>query len=119
MTGASVTDENGLGGGFGLGLRRLGNGCGCGVKRGGNAALGVDLNDGLADGNGFTLRCEQRDDRSRERAGQFHEGLGGFDLDENVVDGNRVANLDAPLNDFGFGQTFTNVRQREINNGHG
>jgi hypothetical protein len=48
-------------------------------------------------------------DLSVDRRRDFHRRLVGHDRRENRVLSNHVADLDMPLNEFGFGDTFADV----------
>ena len=50
-------------------------------------------------------------------AGQFDQGLGGFDLDEDLVDRHGVTGFDLPGGDIGLGQSFADIRQVEGTHG--
>ena len=43
--------------------------------------------------------------------GQFHDGFGGLDFDENIVDADLAANADFPGEDLSLGKTFTHIRE--------
>jgi hypothetical protein len=73
------------------------------VKGSRDSALGIDLDDRCANGDRVSLAGEERNDCSRERAGELDERLRCFDFDEDVVNSDGVAHGDAPLDDFGFG----------------
>ena len=41
--------------------------------------------------------------------GQFHNGFGGLDFDENIVDADLAANADFPGEDLSLGKTLTHI----------
>ena len=59
------------------------------------------------------LGGEQLADGAGERRRQLDERLRGLDLDEHVVDGDRVAGGDAPRHDLGLGETLADVGEEE------
>ena len=89
------------------------------MKRRGNPGFRINLDYCFPHGHRIAFACEKRNNYSGKRAGELDERLGGLDFDEHIVNGDGVANLDAPLNDFGLGEAFTDVGERKIQNGHG
>src|SRR5690606_6790435 len=82
--------------------------------------VGVDHDDGRADLDGRAGLDEDLGDNAGEGARQLDERLGGLDLDDVLVDGDLIADGDAPLDDVSLGQTFTGVGEAELfEGGHG
>src|SRR5690606_22223287 len=51
---------------------------------------------------------------TRKRAGEFHDGLGRFDLADDLVDVNLVPWLHVPGEDLGLGEAFAHVGQHKL-----
>jgi len=62
----------------------------------------------------LALLDEDRRDCPHERRRKFNEGLRGLDLDQHLVDGDRVARLDLPGDDLGLGEALADVREQEF-----
>ena len=74
----------------------------------------VDRDDRGADLHRVALCHQQRGDRAGIRHGQFDQGLGGLDLDEDVVDLDDVPDPDLPGDDLGLDQALARVREVEV-----
>ena len=74
----------------------------------------LDLDDGGADLHRDPLRHQQRRHGPGIGRGQFHQRLGGLDLDEHVVDLDFLPDGDPPGDDLGFGETLTGIRKKEL-----
>ncbi len=55
----------------------------------------------------------QRDDGALVRARQFDGRLSGFDVDQGLVQDDRVADVHLPGHDLGLDETFADVGQQE------
>ena len=94
-----------------LGRRRSG---GRGSRRRPTVA---DRDDRGADRDHLALGDQQRLHGAGVRRRQLDQGLGGLDLDDDVVDLDGVALLDLPGDDLGLGETLTDVGQLELSHG--
>ena len=74
----------------------------------------LDLDDGGADLHRDPLRHQQRRHGPGIGRGQFHQRLGGLDLDEHVVDVDLLPDGDPPGDDLGLGETLTGIREKEL-----
>ena len=53
-----------------------------------------------------------------DRRGDFHRRLVGHDFGDDLVFGHRVTDGDVPLDQFGLGGAFADVRQFEYETSH-
>ena len=110
-------------GGVGLGAgHRLGLRSGRGGRRGRRSGGSIPVthpHDRRAHLDGLTLGNEQRLDGARERTRQLDQRLGGFDLDDHLIDGHGVADLDVPADNLGFGEALADVGEGELGCAHG
>ena len=75
--------------------------------------VGVDGDDRRADLDRHTRFDEQLVHPAGERRRQFDGGLGGLDLDHDLVDGQGVADRDPPAEHLRLGQSLADVGHRE------
>ena len=68
---------------------------------------------GGADVDRVALGDEQLADGAGERRRQLDQRLRRLDLDEHVVDGDRVAGRDLPRHDLGLGQALADIGEEE------
>src|SRR5699024_1177571 len=59
--------------------------------------------------DGLSLVDQQRLDGAFEWAGQFDYRFGRFNIDDDIINGHRVANSSAPCDDFCFGQALADI----------
>ena len=76
-------------------------------------ALDIERHQRSADGELLAGFAVQGDDGPGDGGGQFDRGLVGHDLGEELVLGDRVADLDVPADEFGLGGAFADVGQFE------
>ena len=98
-------DRSGLRGGDGRGGRFVSGGVAF--------ALDFELGQRAAHGHHLTGLAVQDGDDARNRAGQFDRGLVRHDVGDDLILGDRIADLDVPGDEFGFGGAFAHVGQLE------
>ena len=101
---------------FTLGRRVCAGTSGSSRTGGGTAvvALYFEGNDRLADlDDGARLFVQDRDHTGKRR-GQFDDGLGRFDLRDDLVERDGIPHRDLPRDDFRFSETLAEVRQPEL-----
>ena len=84
----------------------------------GRSLTAVERHQRLADRDGPARRPVQRGHHPRERRGDLDGRLRGLDLDEWLVQGDGVADLDEPGDDLALFETLAQVRHREHPTGH-
>ena len=77
-------------------------------------ALHLEGNDRLADLHDGAGLFVQGRDHTGERRGKLDDGLGRFDLRDDLVERDGVPHRDLPRDDFRFSETLTEVRQPEF-----
>jgi hypothetical protein len=80
--------------------------------------LDLELHQGTAHrhhGAGFAV---QGDDLAADRSGDLNRGLVGHDVGDDLVLGDRIADLDVPSDQFGLGGAFAHVGQFEDETTH-
>ncbi len=100
------------------GLRRGGHGRGGWLIGGVAFALDLELGQRAAHGHHLTGLAVQGGDDARDRAGQFDRGLVGHDVGDDLILGDRIADLDVPADELGFGGAFAHVGQLEDETTH-
>ena len=86
----------------------------CTVGRGGNDRAGAHPRDHLPDADRLPRLGQDLDDRSAGRRGQLHVDLVGRDLDDRFALLDRVAHLDAPLEDRPLGDRLAAGRGDDV-----
>src|SRR6202453_1892876 len=100
--------------GFTPSCRRCGSRFVAGASASASAGASGDGDERGTDAHRLPCRGQQLDDRAGEGAGQFDDGLLGFHLDEDLVQGHLVADGHVPRHELGVGEPFTEVGQYEV-----
>ena len=88
-----------------------------GVRRAarcGGRSAGGDSRDHLTDGDGVALGDQQLGNGAARRRGKLDVDLVGRDLDDRLVDGDRVADLDVPFEDRALGDRLAGAGRDDI-----
>jgi hypothetical protein len=94
-------------------LRGSGSGCDQRCRRSGLPRTRLEVDQRRAGGNRIAGFAMQRGNDAGLWRRDFHHGLGGFHGDHRLVDDDAIAHRDMPAHDFGFLQTFAQIRQIE------
>ena len=81
-------------------------------------ALDLELGQRTAHGHHLTGFAVQGGDDARDRAGQLDRGLVGHDVGDDLILGDRIADLDVPADELGLSGAFTDVRKLENKTTH-
>ncbi|MNE16247.1 hypothetical protein D3C80_1091880 [compost metagenome] len=81
-------------------------------------ALDLELGQGAAHGHHLARLAVQSGDDAGDRAGQLDGGLVGHDVGDDLILDDRIADLDVPGDQLGFGGAFAHVGQFEDETTH-